>query len=217
MSEGFTTFQLLHSRQLAEQLGRLLYLHRIPHEITRVRKYFDPSFSFNKFEPDIQLKLMPPDFGRARRVIADFYRASLDQADPGHYLFRFSDAELLEIIRKPDEWGIYDEVLAEKILADRGIETRQTTEAIKERRLAELRVTEDPEKSWLLLAYVLAFAGGFFGMIMGWLFRNLRKTLPNGERVYVYSEAGRQQGLRVMIVGGAVFAAFMLFYIRRTL
>jgi hypothetical protein len=55
-----------------------------------------------------------------------------------------------------------------------------------------------------------AMAGGFFGILMGWLFSNMKKTLPNGDRVYVYNNADRIHGRRIMNIGLVVFAIFMI-------
>jgi hypothetical protein len=217
MNESMQTFQLFHDRQAAEQLGQLLQEHHIPFEIVKLKRYFDPSFAFNKFEPDVQLQLRPSDFTTARQIIATYYKTVLDQVDRNYYLWRFTDRELLEIMRKPDEWGIYDQVLAQRILHERGIEVGSAHESISAERLLALKQPEKLEHYWIVLGYVLALTGGFFGMLMGWLFRNLKKTLPNGEQVYVYGEKDRLHGSRMMVIGGIAFSIFMIISIGRTL
>jgi hypothetical protein len=120
---GFELFQLLHHRQVAEEMGKILDQEGIPYEIIHTRKYFDPSFAFNKVDPDINLRLKPADFSRAREVLESYYMQLVENTEPDYYLFKFTDAELFDIISKPEEWGIFDHALARKIIKDRGYRT----------------------------------------------------------------------------------------------
>lgn len=120
MASEFETFQLFHHMQVAEEMGKILEQKGIPFEIIRTRSFFDPSFAFNKVDPDINLRLRPADFSRAREVLEDYYVKLVENTDPEYYLFKFTDAELQEILIKPQEWGIFDHALAGKILKERG-------------------------------------------------------------------------------------------------
>lgn len=120
MDEGFELFQLLHHLQVAEEMGKVLEKEGIPYEIIHTRKYFDPSFAFNKVDPEINLRLRPEDFARARAVLEQYYDEQVENTDPDYYLFQFTDAELLELVSKPEDWGIFDHALARKIIKERG-------------------------------------------------------------------------------------------------
>jgi hypothetical protein len=210
MAEEFVTFQLLHSRQIAEEMGAVLDREGIAYEIVENKKYFDPSFAFNKVDPEVNLKLVSGDFIRARNVLENVYAKQLESVDHGYYLFRFKDDELLEILRKPDEWGIFDHALARKLLADRGITVPDdAANEVMNARLKELRKPEPVGPIWIGLGYIAALAGGFFGLLMGWLFSNMKKTLPNGERVFVYTEADRRHGSVIFKLGLVVFLVLM--------
>jgi hypothetical protein len=211
MLKEFVTFQLFHDRSVAEEMGSWLKREGIPYEIVENKKYFDPSFAFNKIDPEINLKLLAEDFTRARNVLEGVYAKQLEEVDPNYYLFRFKDEELMDIIRKPDEWGIFDHALARKILSDRGVAVPNVAEQeVLKTRLDELRKPESVEPVWIGLGYMTALAGGFFGILMGWLFAYMKKTLPNGERVYVYREEDRVHGRRIMNIGLVVFVIFMI-------
>jgi hypothetical protein len=210
MPKEFVTFQLLHSRQMAEEMGSVLDREGIAYEIVENKKYFDPSFAFNKVDPEINLKLMADDFIKARNVLERVYAKQLEEVDPAYYLLKFKDDELLEIIRKPDEWGIFDHALAKKILSDRGISVPDDAASqVMHARVQELRKPESVEPIWIGLGYMAALAGGFFGILMGSLFSNMKKTLPNGERVFVYNEDDRRHGRRIFRLGLVVFLIFM--------
>jgi hypothetical protein len=211
MTNELVTFQLFHNRRIAEEMGSLLEREGIPYEIVENKKYFDPSFAFNKIDPEINLKLFAEDFSKARSALEGVYTKQLEEVDPNYYLFRFKDEELMDIIRKPDEWGIFDHALARKILSDRGIIVPGIEEQrVLKTRLDDLRKPESVEPVWLGLGYMMTLAGGFFGILMGWLFAYMKKTLPNGERVYVYREEDRIHGRRIMNIGLVVFVIFMI-------
>ena len=210
MAKEFVTFQLFHSRDIAEEMGAVLKREGIEYQIVENKKYFDPSFAFNKVDPEVNLKLIAEDFIKARNVLESVYADQLESVDQGYYLLRFRDDELLEILRKPDEWGIFDHALAKKLLSDRGITVPEdaANEVLKSR-VNELRKQESVEPVWIVLGYLAALAGGFFGLLMGSLFANMKKTLPNGERVFVYNEADRRHGKRIFILGMVVFLILM--------
>jgi hypothetical protein len=211
MAKEFVTFQLLHSRQIAEEMGSVLDREGIDYEIVENNKYFDPSFAFNKIDPEINLKVIANDFIKARNVLERVYSRQLEQVDSGYYLFKFKDDELLQIIRRPDEWGIFDHALAKKILSDRGITVPDDAATeVMNARLEELRKPESVEPAWIGLGYLASLAGGFFGVLMGWLFSNMKKTLPNGERVFVYKDADRRHGSRIFKLGLIVFFIFIV-------
>lgn len=218
MQEAMVTFQLLHNKGIAEEMAEVLQRHGIDADIVPNKQYFDPSFAFNKTDPEINLKLRPADFTRAREVLGHWYEARADEVEDHYYLFRFSDNELLEIIRQPDEWGIFDLVLAKRILAQRGIAIPGIAE--QQAMAARIREQEKPEtigRGWIIFGYALSLLGGFFGIMMGWLLSTLRKTTLDGNRVPVYDDHIRKHGRNMMAVGVFVFAAFMIWKMAGTL
>jgi hypothetical protein len=71
-------------------------------------------------DPEINLMLRPEDFTRARTVLEQYYDTLVENTDPDYYLLQFTDVELLELVSKPEEWGIFDHALARKMLKERG-------------------------------------------------------------------------------------------------
>jgi hypothetical protein len=49
--------------------------------------------------------------------------------------------------------------------------------------------------------YISAFLGGVIGIAIGLNLWTMKKTLPNGERVYVYNENDRNHGKIMTVVG----------------
>jgi hypothetical protein len=207
--EGFEIYKLLHNRQVAEEMSRILERAGIKCEITQSRQYFDPSFAFNKVDPDVNLKIKPEDFKQANQILKEYYEQQLEMVDKEYYLFTFSDAELIELVRKQDEWGSFDVELAKRILHDRGIEITDEIETeVEKQRLQELGKPEKASRFMIIGGYITALLGGFFGMLFGWLLCTT-KTLPDGQRVPMYTLEDRRHGQRMILIGFIVFAFLM--------
>lgn len=201
MAETFLTFRKFNNTELAQATAEVLERNGIACVIENYQSFFDPSYANNKIDPDIILKIHPDEFIKARQVLEEAYAAGLDQTEADYYLFTFSDAELIEIITKPDEWGAFDYQLAQKILRDRGKEVKpEIAGLLRERRIDELKKPEKTGGFWVPFGYFLAIFGSFIGLIVGWTFCYLRKTMPNGERVYAYAEPIRKDGKRILII-----------------
>ncbi len=211
---GYEAFQKLHSEEQAADIGEILKRAGIEYHVIRDKPFFDVSFAFNKTDPDVNLVIRQADFLKAREVLQEYYQAQMGSVDKDYYLFQFSDKELTEIIQKPDEWGSFDYELAKYILHDRGIEiTGDVESSIMEKRLEELSTPENIHPAWIILGYVSAIFGGFVGIVIGWILAYFTKRLPNGERVYVYSERDRKNGRIIFYFSIFSFILFIIFRI----
>jgi hypothetical protein len=209
-------YKLYYNREQAEAVGAVLGEADIAFEIIATRKQFDPSYAFNSVDPDINLMLRAEDFSRANEVLKIYYAKQAETVDPNYYLFHFTDKELLDIIRKQDEWGAFDVALAKQILQDRGIPITDEADAISTRqRMVELAQPEAAPLWMFLAGYILAFIGGFGGFVMGRLL-SATKILPNGQRVTVYTKSDHAHGRVIMIMGGLLFVTYILISIRQS-
>ena len=209
-------YKLYYNREQAEAVGAVLGEAGIAYEIIGTRKSFDPSYAFNSVDPDINLMLRAEDFSQANEVLKAYYGKQAETVDPHYYLFHFTDKELLDIIRKQDEWGAFDVALARQILEDRGIPITQEADAISTRqRIVELAQPEDAPLWMFIAGYVLAFIGGFGGFVMGRLL-SATKVLPNGQRVPVYTKSDYAHGRVIMVIGGLLFVTYILIAMQRS-
>ncbi|MCB0698133.1 MAG: hypothetical protein KDC07_12260, partial [Chitinophagaceae bacterium] len=81
-------------------------------------------------------------------------------------------------------------------------------EQLKEQRLEELSKPDTSTPSLIRFRYLFALAG-VPGIILGLVIYTHKKTLPNGENVYVYSYDSRKKALVVI----AISTLFLLLYI----
>lgn len=209
-------YKLYYNREQAEAVGAVLGEAGIAYEIIATRRQFDPSYAFNAVDPDINLMLGAEDFSRANEVLKIYYAKQVETVDPNYYLFHFSDKELLDIIRKQDEWGAFDVALAKQILHDRGIPITEEADAISTRqRMVELAQPEAAPLWMFVAGYVLAFVSGFGGFVMGRLL-SATKILPNGQRVTVYTKSDHAHGRVIMVIGGLLFVTYILISMRQS-
>ena len=201
MSDNFLTFQKFNDPGVATAVAEQLQTEGIDCVLEKEEPVFDVTFAGNDFEPTTHLKMAPEDFTRAHAVLDAYYQAQLPAMDPDYYLFSFTDAELMEIIRQPDEWGPLDYVLAKKLLADKGqTVSPAVADEFRQQRITELARPETSHPNQIFAGYFFAFGGGFLGFVLGYFLAYLTKVLPDGEQVYVYLPADRRHGKRILII-----------------
>lgn len=208
MEEPFLTFRKFNDPGMASEMAGKLKEHQIPVEIEDDGKLFDPSFANNYLERDVRLKLRARDFEEADGIMQSFYQQQTDQVGEDYYLYQFSDAELLEIVRNPDEWGFLDYVLAQKILKEHGIAI--PSRELKRFQHEKIKLLSEPkatDKSWTRMGYLLALLLPPLGMIAGFSMQYMKRTLPDGQRIFAYREEDRKNGQRIF---GFAFVCLML-------
>ncbi len=207
----FVTYQKFWSIDEAVELIQLLKDNDIEFEVVDNSISVDVTFVPNR-DREKEVKLRKDDFAKVDELLETIAENNLGNIDKDHYLFQFSQAELLEIIQKPDEWSKEDFLLAKHILATHGIAiTSDQVKELKEQRLEKLAEPESGNALWTFLGYVLALGGGVLGILIGWHLMSFKKVLPNGERVYVYTKADRQHGNSIVVLGIVCLIALILY------
>jgi predicted nucleic acid-binding protein len=202
----FLVFKKYNERESAEALTNLLQAHGIAFEITKDRENLDVLYGDNPSSEFYYVKIRSHDFPKANALLLDIGNTDLNTVDKTHYLFEFTDDELFDILSKPDEWNALDYQLAKKILKERGREVNdETIESLKKQRIAELAKPDESNRIWIFIGYLSIVFGGLFAIIVGWHLFTYKKTLPDGQRVYEYSEKDRRHGRRIFYLGMIVF------------
>ena len=201
MNQPLLTFQRFNDIGLANEFAERLTQLGIYCEIDNQTVPFDVTYANNPLENDIRIKLHPEDFTKANTALDEYYKSQLDSIDKDYYLFSFTDNELEEIVRRPDEWNRLDYQLALKLLKDHGIEIKpEVIESYQQRRIAVLSQTENMSIWWVYIGYATAVLGGFLGMVIGFLLVYGKKTLPNGTSVYINSDKLRFHGKLILAI-----------------
>jgi hypothetical protein len=207
----FLTYQTFNDKFLLAELTELFRSNGIEFLLEDISASFDPSFANNELDKEFRVKLRKQDFEQADKLLLDISAKQLQDVEEDHYLFDFSDEELMEVLTKSDEWSKLDYLLARKILEDRGREVNDDLiEELKKQRIEELAKPEPSQGAWVMAGYIFALLGGLLGVFIGWHLGSHKKTLPNGERAYGYSIEDRKHGNRIFVLGMVSFLAWTM-------
>ena len=212
MKEEFLIFQKFNSEIQATNFGSLLTKNKIEFLIENISVNFDPILSNNEFGKEYCVKIKKNDFEKANDILREKAKTEINEIQDDYYLFSFSNKELIDVIEKSDEWNKFDVELAHKLLKKRGNEiTSEEINELKKQRIIELSKPEQGQTVYIIIGYICAFLGGLLGIFIGWHLLTYKKTLPNGNQIYAYSENDRKQGNRILIIGG-IFIVVWIFY-----
>jgi len=97
-------------------------------------------------EKEFLIKVRRDDFEDADKLILQATEINIQDIDPNHYLFGFTDEELIEILVKPNEWGEIDRILAQKLLIDREYDIDSLDIENKSKKYAEQLAKEQEQE-----------------------------------------------------------------------
>jgi hypothetical protein len=207
MEPEFITYQKFNDPALADELAGVLEEHGIEYQIEEQSSGFDPSLVMSNATVDYAVKIKSEDFEQVNQLLEEVEGEEVNEIGTDYYLYSFTDDELTEVVTKSDEWSAFDVVLARKLLAERGKSiSDEAIAAIHEKRIEELKEPDPPQTLWLVIGYMASLLGGVLGIFIGWHLMVYKKTLPNGERVFGYSENDRRRGKRIFYISTVIFA-----------
>lgn len=212
--DTFTTFQRFQFPEEAEEMIGVLQKAGIPFDLQDQFPSVELTFSESPLAHTLAVLLRPRDFEKARQLLAA--HAPLTIGDPDHYLHKFKDAELMEVLEQQDEWGAADVKGARQILFQRGLEVSDAEIAeMQARRLASLRKPQAGDKKWFTIGLIAAFFGGFIAIGIGWVRISSKKALPNGEKVFLFDKTTRRNGKFLIGLGTAmgILQAILIAYL----
>lgn len=214
----FLTYKKYKSQEESSFLTDLLEKNKLEFRVVNIAPSLDITFTgYNEFDDKIAIKLKPEDFIKANELLVKNADSVIDTLDKDHYLFGFSDEELIEILERFDEWSETDFLLAKKILLQRGHKiTSENIEKLRCDRIEELKQPEKGQKGWMLFGFICAAFGGLLGIFIGYFHFRFKKRILTGERVYAYDLKTRKLGLRMLIIGAislSIFIFSMLFWL----
>ncbi len=210
MDKEFLTFQKFYDKDDALAFAELLRENNITCLIDDNSMVFEGTFAYNPLDKEFIIKLQKKDFEKADDILLQISSTELDEVAPDYYLLSFTDQKLMEILMNNDAWSRFDFLLAQKILKQRGKEVNpDIISLLKNQRIQELAKPEPSQKGMLSAGYIFAVLGSLFGIFIAWHLLTYKKTLPNGERVYVYSETDRKNA-RIMLIIAIVLIIFWI-------
>lgn len=214
MIENAIAFRNFPTLLQAKELEKLLNNNNIKTILADNIAPIDITFSGSTIHNQYEIQIDSSDFEKAEAILEKETETILDKIDKDYYLLSFTNEELYEILLNSDEWNIFDYKLAQKLLADRGktIDPEMLA-TLKKERLKILSKPEENQKPWIIAGYIFSLLGGGIGIIIGYSLWKSKKTLPNGERVYSYSDQDRKNGKRIFLISIIIFPLSFIFSI----
>ena len=210
-NQEYVTFKSYYNKAILEEATEILAKEKIEFVIDDCSIAFDPSYANNEIAKDYRLKIKADDFLRTTKIFENAAEIKLEQVPDDYYLMNFNDDELYEIIRKPDEWGSFDLMLAKKLLKKKGKEVSELQENnLKAERINELAIPEKTSNFWIIIGYLSSLFGGLLGIIIGLTMLQSKKLLPNGKKVNSYTETQRMHGVMIAVIGLVTLTIFII-------
>jgi len=206
MSAELSTYRKFIYKDDALELIKILEQNGIAYNLADNYSRLDSSFGGDINTKQFELKVYREDFEHVERLEEEFVKADLENVEEDYYLFDYSDEELTEIVTKKEEWNKFDYLLAQKILKERGKEINPVLlKIINKKRVEDLSVQEQSPTWLIIIGYVFAALGGFFGIFIGAYLMYYKKALPNGESMYGFTRQDRSHGQNILIISAAAF------------
>lgn len=214
MEEDFSTYRKFIYKDDALDLIEILEQNQINYVLNDNSSRLDSTFGNDDNTKQFELKINRNDFDKVENLEENLIVASLNNVENDHYLFEYSDEELMEIVINKEEWSKYDYLLAQKILREKGKEVDpELLNVIEKQRTEELSKQEDLPKMWIFFGYFFAIIGGFIGVMIGYTIMSYKRNLPDGSTVYLYKKEDRVKGQNILILSiiGIIFWITMRF------
>lgn len=208
MEKEFSTYRKFIYKDDALDLIEILEQNQIDYVLNDNSSRLDSTFGNDDNSKQFELKINKDDFKKVENLEENLIIASLNNVENDHYLFEYSDEELIEIVLKKDEWSKFDFLLSQKILKERGKEINpEILNVISKQRLEELSKEENVPKMWIFAGYFFALIGGFVGVLIGYTIMSYKRNLPDGKTAYLYKKEDRNQGQNILILSiiGIIF------------
>ena len=115
----FETYQSFFTLEEAQPLLEFLKEFEVPYHIEEMRELLGDAIIGQHLQARWQVRLSPEDFAN----VNDLLRKAAEQIDAvpkSHYLQRFTNPELRQVIAAPSEWNPQDVHFAKLLLKERG-------------------------------------------------------------------------------------------------
>jgi hypothetical protein len=196
----FLTFSKFYTKEETEAFAALLDSNNILFDAERLTAQLDNIYLGEDSEPRYLVKVQKEDFGKVESLMKGEMEKQIDDVPANYYLFQFSNEELTDVMRKPDEWNYFDQLLARKLLLQRNVEVSSITEGsvfMQE----DLYVPARIETGWLIFAYLMAVLVPFAGIPLGLLMCKGQRTLKDGTKMPLFDNWTYKQGWILFGIG----------------
>ena len=186
----YATYEKFFDPEQAEPVLGILRDHEIPYEFSSLNKPLDPLITGEGPAYAYEVKIAANQFETANRILREKIQIDLNDIDPDYYLFAFDNNELVEILKELDAFW-----------------------STKMKKLAQPAKASSLGK-WG--GYSLSVGACFIGIVTGLIYWQSTKTLPNGNRYYLYDEETRKLGKNMVYISLILIAISLTVFLARS-
>jgi len=220
---NYVSFESYATEAQAKEVSGQLLAIGIDNKVVSEVDNLDNNFVGSRFANKHFLKMDKVNFEKARNFLIEKTIINIEELDKDYLLLQFSNKELIDIVAKPEEWGIYNYKLALTLLEQKGINGIIEAREIKETHLKTIAKGKKANTTYLLIGYTfmilvlinhLSFLRGIIGFLsftfipwisvfIGWAYAYSKKTLPDGNRIFNFNKTTRIHG-KILFFGTLV-------------
>ena len=206
---GFEFYRDFINAGQVEDFVKILQEHRIPYRLEKSETLLTSAITGHGLLPYAVLKLRTEDFKKINAILEQLVLANPHFIET-HYLQQFDARELLDVVKKPDEWTHEDVVVAQQILERRGIPIPAAdAERFRKNRNEKLRAGKRGNNFWMGVYFVCVLAGGVLfsplfliaGIGMGWYYWQDKTIDTEGHKFYTFEPNTRLSGQVIFYLG----------------
>jgi hypothetical protein len=212
----YRTYRSFDSRVEAAAMQALLSKNGIPSSLEENKTVFDTAIVGVPNTQSFIVRIPQDHFLTANAVLEEAVNLDELEVEDDYYLLSFSEEELLDLVKKKDEWGEFDYALARKLLAERGIPlTDVDIKRMEKERVQTLRKADAVPVVYIIAGYLVALFSTLIAVAVGLYLVTSYRRLPDGHTAHKYNDSARFHGkcimaLSVLVVLGAYAYAMAL-------
>jgi len=203
----FKTYMSFIDAESSLELTALLKKNDIPYILQDTKADFDPTMSLNEANKPYLIQIHTEDLEKVDQLVKESF--DISRIDKEHFLYDFSDEELIDVLKNEEEWHPLDVLLAKKIIQQKNIIVDEN-EIINHQEEKKLKLFshEKLPKYTIPIAYLICCAGGMLGFAIALFLIFSKKTLPSGEKIYSYNPSVRGHA-KIMLLLSSILMFFL--------
>lgn len=156
--DNFIEFQSFPNIELASDLIEIFDKNEIPYQIDDSASRFQLVSSTNSPLNLVIIMIREQDLEKVNNLLSE----KVENIDDSHYLFTFSDKDIVDVIANPNDWTIEEQNIAKQIIKRRGLNV--SAEDIRKARVQDTQIYKKIDNvkpinksyNWLLIIGLLS-------------------------------------------------------------
>jgi len=153
--DNYIEFQRFPDLNSAYELIDILEANRIPYQVDDSATRFDiANASTNPMENQVIVRIRETDFETVNQLFAKNTSQADENSGVDHYLYTFSDNDIIDVIANPEEWTELEVKIANEIFKQRGLKpTAELIKSVRKEKIQEQEKKAKETKSRFVIGY----------------------------------------------------------------